>query len=250
MSRKALAKVEPNGHGIIIPKQGELIRNAISGEIEPWAIQTRPGPGNRTLKYIPHGYVRDQLNQVFGPFWSELPVDVKPGCKWDIVEYEIERENPRSHVKERKLVKEVIAATLLRIRIYDTNGNLISEETHPGTGGKIWENNISFTDTLQSAQSEALKRAAFPLGRKFGLQLYYDEDERRADWQEKFAPPEPPKNIAQLLTRLQKEKVSDADFLAATGIELSDVMSDKEVPPLWDKVLEYIEHTIDSDTVG
>lgn len=223
-----------------IPEQGRRLADAMNGDIDAWAIQSRPGPGGRVLNYIPHGYVRDQLNKVFGPFWSEIPLDVLPGQKYDIVEYEVEREDQRTHVKTSKRVKEVITMIELRIRIYAADGGLISEETHAGSGGKIWENNISFADVLQSSQSEALKRAAFPLGRKFGLQLYYDDAERRAEWQEKFAPrvKEPPKNIAQLLVRLEEEGISDELFTQVTGANFES-LAERDVNTYWSRLEEY-----------
>lgn len=232
--------VPTNGHISLIPQQGQLIADAMNGDIDKWAIQTRPGPGGRVLSYLPHGYIRDQLNKVFGPFWSELPVDISPGKKYDIVEYSIERENARTHIKESKQVKEVVVMTELRIRIYGSDGSLISEETHPGSGGKIWENNIPFADVLQSAQSEALKRAAFPLGRKFGLQLYYDSEEKRAEWQEKFnpKPAESPKNIGQLLGWMEREKISDEEFINAVGRDISE-LKERDVPEIVEQLTAY-----------
>ncbi len=241
--------VPSNGHTPLIPAQGQLIMDAMNGNVDEWAIQTRPGPGGKSLSYLPHGYIRDQLNKVFGPFWSEIPIDISPGRKYDIVEYQVERENPKTHIKEAKTVREVTVMTELRIRIYSSDGRLVSEETHPGSGGKIWENNISFTDTLQAAQSEALKRAAFPLGRKFGLQLYYDSEERRAEWQEKFDKEqkkvnEPPKNIAQLLGRLEKEQISDEEFIQVIGRDISDI-TEKDVPDIWEALVNYRSKTED-----
>lgn len=215
----------------LIPAQGMLLQEAMNGDIEEWAIQERQGPGGRMLKYIPHGYVRDQLNRVFGPFWSETALDVKPGCKYDIVYYENEREDPRTHVKTMKPVREIIVMTELRIRIYSNTGELLSEETHPGAGGKIWENNIAFADALQSAQSEALKRAAFSLGRKFGLQLYYDDDERRAEWQERMNPPAP-KTFGELVGRMKRDGISPERWEEVTGKPLSEI-EERDISELW-----------------
>lgn len=218
----------------LIPAQGMLLRDAMDGDIEEWAIQEREGPGHKMLKYIPHGYVRDQLNKVFGPFWSEMALDVKPGCKYDVIFYENQRENPRTHAVEVKQVREVVTMTELRIRIYSATGELISEESRYGAGGKVWENNISFADALQSSQSEGLKRASFSLGRKFGLQLYYDDEERRADWQEKLNPPAPT-TFGALIGRLKQEGISPEQWEEITGKALSDV-EERDIPELWQKV--------------
>ncbi len=237
---KAIQVVEkaPSNGSTLIPEQGLRLMNAMNGEIDKWAIKQRKGPNGMVLNYIPHGYVRDQLNQVFGPFWSERPVPISPGRMYDIIEYTVERYNERLKVKELKPVREVIVMTELRIRIYSTEGIVISEESHFGSGGKIWENNISFADTLQSAQSEGLKRAAFSLGRKFGLQLYYDSEELRGEWQKQFAPKDPPKNIAQFMGRIIEENITDEEFFTICRTdyphikEYSDVR-EKDIEGLW-----------------
>ena len=236
--------VESNGNHnstiSLIPEQGLRIMQAMDGNIDEWAIQQRPGPKGKVLDYIPHGYVRDQLNKVFGPFWSEESIDISPGRKYDVIEYTKQVLNERTKVLETVEVKEIIVMTLLTVRIYNVDGELIAECSHPGSGGKVWEKNISFADALQSAQSEALKRAAFSLGRKFGLQLYYDDNERRAEWQEKFKPPEPPKKIGELLVRLQKENVTDELFMQITNKEIPDI-TEKEVSALWEQVEGYLQ---------
>lgn len=247
MSRKTskeIIVVEPNGNHnstvSLIPEQGLRLMDAMNGEIDEWAIQQRPGPKGKILNYLAHGYVRDQLNKVFGPFWSERAIDISPGRKYDVIEYTKQVLNERTKVLETVDVREIIVMTELTVRIYNLDGRLISEEVHSGSGGKVWEKNISFADALQSAQSEALKRAAFSLGRKFGLQLYYDDNERRAEWQEKFKPPEPPKKIGELLVRLQKENISDELFMQITNKEIPDI-TEKEVSALWEQVERYMQ---------
>lgn len=247
MSRKTskeIIVVEPNGNHnstvSLIPEQGLRLMDAMNGEIDEWAIQQRPGPKGKILNYLAHGYVRDQLNKVFGPFWSERAIDISPGRKYDVIEYTKQVLNERTKVLETVDVREIIVMTELTVRIYNLDGRLISEEVHSGSGGKVWEKNISFADALQSAQSEALKRAAFSLGRKFGLQLYYDDNERRAEWQEKFKPPEPPKNTAQLLVRLQKEQITDEMFMQITGKDIGDI-TEKEVSAYWEQVAGYLQ---------
>lgn len=225
MPRKDLATTNPPTEETaktitLIPEQGIKLHLAMEGDIPGWAIQKREGPGGTMLEYIPHGYVRDQLNEVFGPFWSEIFLEVKEGQKYELIEYDNIRVDQRTKAQTVKHVREIVTMTKLRIRIYSSDGRLISEEEHDGTGGKVWENNITFADALQASQSEALKRAAFPLGRKFGLQLYYDDVERREEWQKKFRDPE---TFAELMSWIKRNDISDEQWIEITGVALSDV---------------------------
>lgn len=216
--------------------------------IEEHAIDVRQGPKGTMLKYVKHGYVTDMLNKVFGPFWSFRAIDVLPGQKYSIVEYTVERQNQRTHVTDVIPVKEILVMGELRVRIYAVGGQLISEEVRSGSGGKVWEKNITFADALQSAESESLKRAAFRLGRKFGLELYYDDEARRIEYEEKSAPKPiaPPTTIGQLFARLQEANVSDEEWFAAAGYNIGDtdpadgksLPKERDVPTIWQTLME------------
>lgn len=232
----------------LIPEQGRLLSEAMNEPIEAHATDVRQGPKGTMLKYVKHGYVTEMLNKVFGPFWSFRAVDVMPGQKYSIVQYEVERQNQRTHVNEVVPVKEIVVMGELRIRIYANDGSLLSEEVRSGSGGKVWEKNITFADALQSAESESLKRAAFRLGRKFGLELYYDDEARRAEYEEKntLKPVAPPTTIGQLFARLQEANVSDEEWLAAAGYNIGDtdpadgksLPKERDVPAIWQTLME------------
>lgn len=234
--RKALvvtAREVPADTAFLIPAQGRALMEAMNGDIDEWAIKERKGPGGKKLKYIPHGYTRHMLGKTFGPFWSFRTIEILPGKRYDVVEYMGKVKNERTGMDEERVMQEIIVMVELRYRIFDSHGQMISEEYMTGTGGKVREPSIPFTSDIQSAESDALKRAAFSLGRKFGLELYYDDEELRAEWQERFAPRAPAK-VAELYKRVQSDGISPELWEQVTGTSL-DTVEERQIASAWEK---------------
>ncbi len=239
----ALVTVEvpqtPNdGGSTLIPAQGLKIMEALSGPIDEWALDTRPGRGGKTFTYISHGYVTDQLNKTFAIFWNWKLLKMGDHY-YDLVEYEQEVWNENLHRNDLKPVKEVAVVGELTIRIFNEHGKLMDTVERTGEGGKVWEKNLTFADVWQAASSDALKRAAFRLGTKFGLQLYYDDEERQKEHLEKLNPA-PPQTLTQLIVRLAKENISDEEWLQYTETPIERV-EERDLGALWQKLVGHRE---------
>ncbi len=225
-----------DGGSTLIPAQGLKIMEALSGPIDEWALDTRPGRGGKTFTYISHGYVTDQLNKTFGIFWDWTLQRMGNDKYYDIIEYEVDSWNERLHIMEKKPVKEVMVIGLLKVHIFNERGTKLTTVERTGEGGKVWENNTNASDAVQSASSDGLKRAAFRLGNKFGLQLYYDDEERQQEHLEKLNPA-PPQTLTQLIVRLAKENISDEEWLQYTETPIERV-EERDLGALWQKLVE------------
>lgn len=210
----------------LISEQAALIMDAMNGEIPEWAKQTRPGRGGKAFTYISHGYVTDELNRVFGPFWNWKLLPGANGEYHTITTYE----------EDGKEVKEVTTVGELTIRVYDAMGRLLETIVRHGEGGKVWERKTTLADAKQSSSSDALKRAAFRLGKRFGLQLYWDDEERQEQYLAQFKPfvPERPPELWKALEDLG---ISDEEFLGAVGLEVSDLSGKQEIREAWEKLM-------------
>lgn len=237
---------QSSGISTLIPNQGIELMKAMNQPIDAWAIMEREGPKKKMLKYIPHGYVRLLLNQVFGPFWSHETIEISPGKRYDTVEYMGEKFNSKLGFAEEIVMREVIVMVRLTVRVYSSDGRLISEEHRTGTGGKVIEKNVPFASAVQSAESDGLKRAAFSLGRKFGLELYFDDEELRAEWQEKLNP-KPPKTFSQLIDRLTKEDISPEQWEETTGVGLDNIEPTDDIETLWNLYISSVQIIKESD---
>lgn len=99
---------------------------------------------------------------------------------------------------------------------------------------------------LSKATTKAIRRASYEaVANAIGMPQY-DEDaklEQNSNYVDatySILNPPTPKNITQLITWIQKNKVSDEEYLAATGQDI-DQMEEKNVPTLYEKIVEYRE---------
>lgn len=221
----------------LIPEQGRRIMEMLEGEIDEWALDQREGRGGKRFTYISHGYVTDQLNHTFGVFWDWELLESGNGKRYDIVEYTETFLNERTHMQDTRTIQEVLVVGRLTIRIFGMNGALLDTISRTGEGGKVRERNTTMADAVQSASSDALKRAAFRLGRKFGLQLYYDDEERQSKWNEKMNP-QPPATLPQLVGRLVAEGITDEQWLEWTGVDITQVQ-ERDLAACWARVVEH-----------
>lgn len=229
---KAVART---GHPLI-SAQAQLIMESMQGPIDPHNIEVREGRGGKQFKYISHGYVTKELNRVFGIFWDWVLLPAADGNRFTIVEYTQEQRVSRDEVK-LVTIKEVAVVGELTIRVYAQDGVLLETVHRTGEGGKVWERNTTFADALQSASSDGLKRAAFRLGTRFGLELYYDEEEKQAEYEEKLHP-KPPATIGQLLGKLQELHITPEEFAQAAGTSDLSEVKERDIPAVWEKLME------------
>lgn len=233
MSRKKEESEMVPVEGGIVSNQGKRIMEAMNGDIPPHAILQRPGRGGKVFNYISHGYVADQLNRTFGCFWDKSNLPLSNGQMYEIITYLEETKDGRP-----KEIKEVIACVRITIRLYGPDGTLLETIVRDGDGGKVWEKNTTFADALQSARSDAFKRAAFTLGTRFGLQLYYDDEELQDLWVQANQPREF-KTVMELISYMMKYQITDEQVQAITGISMDDEHLESRLKEMWPKLEEF-----------
>jgi hypothetical protein len=136
------------------------------GETPAWAIKRREGPGGQMLRYVPHGYTRDQLNKAFGLDWDWELLPIFGGMPFH-------RED-RTEKGKLKSYLAVIGRLTIRIHNPENIKEVLTTIAKTGTGSALWNEGVEFGDALKAADSDALKRAGLALG--IALDLYYSED--------------------------------------------------------------------------
>ena len=142
-----------------------------------YAIKSRPGGGGKTLRYVSHGYVTDQLNKAFGFDWDYKLLPVFEGS---IVKHTTVKQGENS--KGQDIVTHHIAIYgELTVRIHNPTkpAEIIATITKPGPGSALWHPANEWGDALKAAKSDGLKVAAHELG--IALDLYWDD---RAEWEQ------------------------------------------------------------------
>jgi len=188
------------------------------GETPEWAIKRREGPGGRMLRYVPHGYTRDQLNKAFGLDWDW---ELLP-CFGGMPFYQVDR-------TEKGKVKQYLTVIgKLTIRIHDPEKirDVLTVITKTGTGSSLWNEGVEFGDALKSADSDALKRAGLALG--IALDLYYNEDTAI----EKFKQSEKEKQQAEQEAKvLTDENIAKAKEMAEAGAMPNEIEQATGITP-------------------
>ena len=149
----------------------------LTNETPRWAIKVRQGRGGKLFKYVPHGYVTDQLNQAFGFNW-DLIVDPMGdhGKRYELIYEEIL--NDKGSIVD--IVRHVSVAGHVTVRILvDKRNNKFLEITKYGFGSQTWNKTMEFGDALKGARSDLVKTCAYQFG--VALDLYWNE---RAEFDE------------------------------------------------------------------
>lgn len=236
-NKKALVVIENNPFD---PKQREapderglvfqsLIQKVISeaqfnilyGKTPAWAIKRREGPGGQMLRYVPHGFTRDQLNKAFGLDWDWKLLPIFNGSPFHQVE-RVEKGKTKNYLT-------VIGELTVRIRNPANIKEVLTTITKTGAGSSLWNEGVEFGDALKSADSDALKRAGLGLG--IALDLYYSEDtavakhaenEQRKKEQQEEEERVTPEKLEQAKAMLAEDK-SPKEVAEALGLKVSDL---------------------------
>lgn len=174
------------------------------GKTPAWAIKRREGPGGQMLRYVPHGYTRDQLNKAFGLDWDWELLPIFNGSPF----HQIER------VEKGKTKQYLTVIGKLTVRIHNPSAikEVLTTITKTGTGSSLWNEGVEFGDALKSADSDALKRAGLGLG--IALDLYYSEDTAVSKFNENE---QRKKEEQEELERVKPETIDKAKELIASG---------------------------------
>lgn len=211
---------------IELQKPQNVWEEALYGEIPKHAIKKRKGKGGE-YTYVPHGYVANELNKVFHYGWDFRLMPVFDSSIYKLTTVE----------EGGETVKNIAVYGELVIKWPTPEGGLI-EMTRSGMGSQNWLPKMEFGDACKGAESDALKRAAHTLGKRFGLQLYWDDEFQQEQYTEANTPrpPQPPQNIDQWLKRTEQEGITDEECVAATGKEIGDIDTKPEIIEAWEKI--------------
>jgi hypothetical protein len=170
---KAVAIVEQEPKEIVIRSFDAVVQKVINeaqfqilrGRTPPGVIKTRPGKGQQTFKYVPHGYVTSVLNQAFGFDWDFETLPLANGDYYKKVEAEPEMSRKGSILVQGRLT--------VRIRNPQDPTEVVAEITKTATGEKEIMKGMSWGGLVKSANSDALKKSASLLG--VALDLYWQD---------------------------------------------------------------------------
>lgn len=151
----------------IVPSDGgpalALIREAVSDAQQNLltqrtpasVIKERPGKGGKKFRYVPHGWVTEQLNLAFKWGWS-----------LEIASYQIlpSDADPAEVIVQARLTVHTPAGDIVKTQFGAKDVIREKETGRP----------LSVGDDLKAATSDALKKCASLLG--IGLDLYYSDD--------------------------------------------------------------------------
>lgn len=205
---------------------GTMIQSVISqaqfeilyGKTPEWAIKRREGPGGRMLRYVPHGYTRDQLNKAFGLDWDWELLPIFNGSPF----HQVERN------EKGKMKQYLTVIGKLTVRIHDPKDikQVLTTITKTGTGSSLWNEGVEFGDALKSADSDALKRAGLGLG--IALDLYYNEDtaiakHREIEEQRRAEQQPTPEQIEIAKSMIASGNTNIKEISKASGLSIAEV---------------------------
>lgn len=238
---------------IIGPVMNDAQVRIVTGKTPEYAIRKRVGPSGRTLSYVSHGYVTDQLNKAFGFDWDII---LKPmSTSGQLFALEVERipitkgGKPTGEIKE---TRHVAVCGDLIVRIHD-GIEVVATITKSGFGSQIWLPTMELGDALKAARSDLLKTCAAPLG--IALDLYWNDQaeihqyEKRVEQEQQRREEEKrvaaalngaPQNPVALIAKAFGElSMTQEDIFNIGSIDETDLftMSSEEVGKLWNKLV-------------
>lgn len=200
----------------IIPKWTVLDNRAA---LEP-SVKTRIGGSGRRISYSSHEAIRRALNEVFGPFgWQHVIVN-RSADQRTVTGKERDEETGRLTGKTVQYeITEIILETELRVLVRESVWF-----TRSGIGyGTYRPNNPndSKANAMKAAESDAIVRAAFSFGDRFGLWLWAREE---VDSTDKPASPEMIANVRRSAEKLGIDAEADAN--TKYGVSLSGLTAE------------------------
>ncbi len=162
---------------VVTQKHFEVLR----GKTPAYAIKYREGGGGQQLKYLPHGYVRDQLNKAFGFDWDFELMPIFGGQPFTLSA----REEKNHGVMQTVSTVTVCGKMTVRVRNPKKLDDILTTIVKTEFGSQPWRDKMEFGDALKGASSDALKRCGLGLG--IGLDLYYDDEAAEAKYNKRLA---------------------------------------------------------------
>ena len=169
--------VPSNFQAIIQSVMSEAQWRVLAGRTPPHLIKKRPGKGQKTFSYVPHGYVTSVLNRCFGFDWD---FEILPQSNGDMFKYleEVIGKNYKDEDYQVRPASVIVHGRLtVRVRNPRDPSQVIAEITKSSTGEKEAIRGMTWGGLIKSAESDAFKKAASRLG--VALDLYWqdmDED--------------------------------------------------------------------------
>ena len=143
----------------------------MNDNINPDLISSRRGNGSEWLSYLKGDIIANELNNVFGPLGWSLETHMVDTATW-----EEEQEKTRNNIptKIQMNVVQVSARAVLTIKAIGEHGTPTIFSQH-GVGygeAEMGKNRKqAYGMALKGAETDAFKRCASMLGRRFGLML-------------------------------------------------------------------------------
>lgn len=131
-----------------------VVNKLFAGKTPKQFVKTRPGPGGLTIKYVEIGYVINELNKAFGPFWEFKVVDKGIGEKQIWVQGQLTVKDPKA-------------------------GFSVTKETFGGSDIKISSKTnlpIDIANDLKAAVSDCTKKAASMFG--IAADVFFKEQDK------------------------------------------------------------------------
>ena len=207
----------------------EARQRLLMGQTPEYAKKERVGGGGKMYTYVPHGYVTDQLNKVFGWDWDWELVPI--GANGDMVK---QVDTVPASANKNVVLRPVHNLTVmgkLTVRVRDNKGKHTTTIVKSGVGSQIWNEANEYGDAVKGASSDALKVAASKLG--IALDLYWndaaelDEFAKKQDAAEEMLEINSmPNTMADLLARCMSDlKIDGVAVATKLGKPLTDLFS-------------------------
>lgn len=240
-----------NTVNVISPILNEAQLSILLNKTPEWAVKIRTGPGGKTYKYVPHGYVTDVMNKAFGFDWDLFIDDIGQGRKFELQLEEVLKPNGQILKTRRHLA----ICGHITVHAKDKDGN-VHDIVKYGIGSQEWLPTMEFGDALKGARSDLVKVCAYQLG--IALDLYWNERAEINEFENEVRAREDevkskerlkdlekrgiPTSFAALLSKASTDyKYDGGDIEKILEVEITDLMdlSDDAFPSCWDKIVAH-----------
>lgn len=210
---------------VVNAAQFEILR----GKTPEYATLTRPDNG---MRYVTHGYVRDQLNRAFGFDYDFRVLPCFNGKPYDL----------QTQTVNGKPVDNLVVLGELTVRIRNPKNvnEILTTIVKSDFGSQVWRNKMELGDALKAASSDAFKRCALGLG--VANDLYWNDDERFAQFEAQQVQvaqqtEREPQTLVELISKAQSKYGLDAQQLAAT-LGVTSVIEVRDFKKAWSTLSE------------
>lgn len=259
--REAPAERDVSVEKFVEPVLNQAQMNLVLNRTPEHAIKVRQGRGGN-YRYVPHGYVTDTLNKLFGFDWDFVQVPGANGEMFNLREEDVPiygKPDPKTKlpvVIGSDHMRHVTVFGYIEARTHGKREHILRKS---GAGSQLWLPGAELGDAIKGAISDCLKVCAQRFG--IALDLYYSEDDAIAKLQAKNAARErneqvekllhqPPNTFVVLLSRAKSEFDVDLpeieEVAEAKAAQLMN-MTAGEVAALWKKIQDAHPQTIEGE---